>query len=367
MAKIVKRGKTWSFRVDLGKKANGERNQVRKGGFKSQKEAKKALADIMNSYYKGEYVEPSKMLYKDLLSDWFKTRQYRISEQTFKTEELYVNKVLIPELGNMVLAEFKKVSIQNLINKLNDDYSPRTIKLIYDLIKKSFSYAVDFDLIAKNPAEKISLPKMTKVSEIDVWNEQEMHSFLNTAKENRYYIVYLLALTTGMRRGEILGLRWKDISFNNKTLTVHQTLKIDGKGFLKAPKTKAGRRTIHLPDSLLEELVKQKEFIENERKVAGTSYIDNNLVACTVHGTPLNPSNLRRSFIRLKKLANVKDIRFHDLRHTHATLLLAKDVNVKVIAERLGHADTRMTLDTYSHLLPTMQETAVISLNNIFS
>ncbi len=214
----------------------------------------------------------------------------------------------------------------------------------------------------KNCASKVKLPKGAK-KEMLVWNELEIKRFLEFAKENRYYIAFELALLTGMRQGEILGLRWKDINLDKGYLVINQTLSHDGKTFLVCGKTKSSRRNIQHPNSTIDGLKRHKIIVNKEKE--NDIYTNNDLVVCTQVGTPLNPANLRRSFNNLIKTAQVPQIRFHDLRHTHATLLLSKGVNIKVISERLGHSNIKVTLDTYSHVLPTMQEDAIKKLEGI--
>ncbi|MGG1597935.1 site-specific integrase [Paenibacillus naphthalenovorans] len=158
----------------------------------------------------------------------------------------------------------------------------------------------------------------------------------------------------------------KDIDFENGVISIQQTLSHDGKKFLTEAKTKSSIRSVILPKDVLKALRKHRALIQQE-KLFAEKYTDLDLVVCTSNGTQVNPSNLRRTFIRLQGQAGVTQIRFHDLRHTHATLLMQLGTNPKVVAERLGHSTTRMTLDTYTHYLPTMQEEAVEKLNTLFS
>ncbi|WP_246204141.1 site-specific integrase [Pallidibacillus pasinlerensis] len=189
-----------------------------------------------------------------------------------------------------------------------------------------------------------------------VWDVEEVRRFLEVAKESHYYMVYFIALTTGMRQGEILGLSWNDINFDDGVIHVRQTLSKDGKKIIPSTKTASGTRSIAMPDELIIALKQHKISQGKHRLQLGPLYQDMNLVNSSEKGTPINASNLRRNFSIFIKKANVKKIRFHDLRHTHATLLLKQGVHPKIVSERLGHADTRITLDRYSHLLPNMQK-----------
>lgn len=191
-----------------------------------------------------------------------------------------------------------------------------------------------------------------------------MQLFLNAAQD-RYSSVFHMALVTGMRQGELLGLRWKDVDLEKGHLIISQTLSHDGKTFLLGGKTKSSLRKILSPTSTIAKLKKHRAAVLKEKLSQGEEYNDNDLVMCTSFGTPINPANVRKSSNALIKKAAVPKIRFHDLRHTHATLLLAKGVNVKEISERLGHSKIKITLDTYSHVLPTMQEDAVNKIEEI--
>ena len=305
------------------------------------------------------------MLYKDYLEQWFSTKRNSIGIQTAKVYKDFLHGKIIPELGNYTISKLSIIQLQSFIDKLSEKgLSSATVKKTYEIIRNSLEHAVDFELISKNPAIKVKLPKANK-KEMTVWNEEEVNRFLKVAKEDPLYIVFHLALMTGMRQGEILGLRWKDVDLEKSLLSIKQTLSHDGKLFINGAKTKSSLRTINLSEITMRSLKSRKIMISKEKLSFGPVYEDFDLIACTKHGTPLNPANVRRTFNRLIKLADVPQIRFHDLRHTHATLLLAKGINVKVISERLGHSNIKVTLDTYSHVLPTMQEEAVRKLDEI--
>lgn len=165
-----------------------------------------------------------------------------------------------------------------------------------------------------------------------------------------------MTFVTGMRQGELLGLLWKDADLEKGHLTISQTLSHDGKTFLLGGKMKSSLRKKLLPVSTIAKLKKHRTVVLKEKLSQDEKYHDNDLVMCTPSRTPINPANVRRGLNALIKKVAVQEIRFHDLRHTHATLLLAKGVNVKVISERLDHSNIKITLDNYSHVLSTMQE-----------
>ncbi|PHE73276.1 site-specific integrase [Bacillus wiedmannii] len=363
--KDKKTGKYY-YTVDIGiDPLTGKRKQKKKRGFITKKEAENALTKVLSEVNTGTYIEPSKLSYGEYLQDWFNTKKHSVGIQTAKVLKGYLNSRIIPSLGNFKLAKLTSLHMQNYVNSLRDDGLKRgTIEKIIKIIRNSLEHAIDLELISKNVATKTKLPKSDK-EELTVWNEQEVQLFLKVAQDSRYSIVFHMALVTGMRQGELLGVRWKDVDLEKGHLTISQTLSHDGKTFLLGGKTKSSLRKILLPASTITKLKKHRAVMLQEKLSQGEEYQDNDLVMCTPYGTPINPANVRRSLNALIKKAAVPKIRFHDLRHTHATLLLAKGVNVKVISERLGHSNIKITLDTYSHVLPTMQEDAVNKIEEI--
>jgi integrase len=362
---VKKDGNNWYYVLDLGKDDKGIRKQKKKRGFKTKKEAEKALIETINAINKGSYIEPSKMTYQEYTEQWFGTKKHSICSQSVKVYENCLRKRIIPKLGQYRLSRVTTILIQSFIDSLKEEgLSDSTIKKYLEIIRNSLEYAIDFNLLSTNPAIKVKLPKSNK-KEMKVWSQEEANGFLKKAKDDPCFIVFQLALSTGMRQGEILGLRWKDINIEKGMLYIQQTLSQDGKTFIAGAKTKSSIRAINLSSSTIKYLRERRINIAKDKLRYGPLYNDNDLIGCTQHGTPLNPANIRRSFNRIIKQADLPKIRFHDLRHTHATLLLAQGVNVKVISERLGHSNIKVTLDTYSHVLPTMQEEVARKLDEI--
>lgn len=308
-------GNSWYYVVTLGKKPNGKPNQIKKRGFKSQKEAQKALNEVIYEFQKGIYVQPSQMKYEELLDKWLENKKRTIQNSTFISYDVLVNTHIIPALGTVPLSRIKPLTINEFYNNLytKAKLSGTTVQKVHMIIKDSLKYAVRMELIAKNPADAIDRPKR-EYREVEVWTIEEVKKFLSISKNDPLYIAYHLALTTGMRQGEILGLRWKDIDFKKKLLMIRQTRKIDGE--LKAgAKSKSGLRVIPITKETIDELKEHRKHQIQLKKEVGTMYQDFDLVVATMIGTPINPSNLRRSFSRNISQAGIKKIRFHDLRH----------------------------------------------------
>lgn len=364
---VKKEGNTWYFVIDLGKDLlTGKRIQKKKRGFKTKKEANTALAETLNEVNKGTYVEPSKILFSDYLNQWLHDKQINIMPSTYSNYRWLVDKHINPYLGNVELSKLNPMIIQKFYNDLvlKGSLAQENIQKIHSLIKDSLNKAERWGLISKNVASLVDRPKAYK-KEMSVWTIEEVKEFLIAAKDDRLFVAFILAISTGMRQAEILGLRWKDLDTEDSSISIVQTLSHDGKTLKTGTKTKAGMRKVHLPLETLQILQKHKRLIELEKKQNSPLYTDNDLIVCTTVGTPVIPRNLMRSYYRLISNAKLTKIRFHDLRHTHATLLLKQGVNPKIVAERLGHADIRITLDTYSHLMPSMQKEATAEFGKL--
>jgi integrase len=357
MAGTVKKdGATWCYIVDLGKDANGKRRQKKKRGFKTKKEAQIALAEVVHELSKGTYVIPSKVKFKDYLLQWLEDKQTKVNEATLDTYAWLTKNHIIPALGEVELSNLTPMMLQQHYNHLtkNKVLCDENIRKVHILIKDALKKAERWGLVTKNVAAFVDAPKVYK-KEVQVWDADQVLKFLQIAVDSPYYMIFLLTVTTGMRKGEILGLAWRYVNLEEGYLSIAQVLDKYGV-IVPRPKTRAGFRSVDLPDEVIDALIKHKTKIAEQKRKAGNLYHDLDLVNCTPVGKPIDRSNLTRTFKELIKKAGLPDIRFHDLRHTHATLLLKQNVHPKIVAERLGHADTRMTLDTYSHLLPSMQK-----------
>ncbi|MGG4033506.1 site-specific integrase [Paenibacillus cisolokensis] len=357
--KDEKRG-TFYFVIDAGKDEHGKRKQIKRRGFRTEKEAKREMRKLQQQLDNNTYIKPSKMLFAEFLKEWLQSKSVKLRKITLQAYTQRVEHHIIPELGHHEIIKITTAMIEKFYIKLRTEkgLSERSILDVHKVLKSSFEAAVKRKYVSFNPVKDAETPKVSQ-KEMRVWDLQETSAFLNAARDNRLYIAFLLALTTGMRQSEILGLTWKDIDLENGTLTVRQTLSHDGKELSAQTKTKTSTRNISLNNKTVAELKKHKRIVTKEKLACGPLYKDLNLVVCTSNGTPVIPRNLLRSFYAIIKKAEVPKIRFHDLRHTVATLMLKEGINPKIVKEILGHSDIRVTLDTYSHVLPSIhKETA---------
>ncbi|MED0676944.1 tyrosine-type recombinase/integrase [Aneurinibacillus thermoaerophilus] len=357
---VRKRGNKWSFVIDIGRDETGKRRQKRFSGFNTKKEAEKALAQKINELHTGQFVDATKETVGEYLSVWLEDKKAQVRPGTWKSYRWLVNR-MVEHIGKVKLADLKPQHLQKMYNQLQKGERPlsaRSVLHAHLVIQEALDRAMKWGMIHRNVAEAVDAPRPKKV-EMSVWNAEQIRQFLEVAKEDRHYIAFLLAITTGMRKGEILGLRWKDIDLEQGTLSVRQTFTRAEKGHdFQEPKSSSGLRSIALSPGTIEALRAHKIQQSKEKLKAGSLYQDIGMVVATSIGTPVLSRNLDRTWFRLMKKAGVPRIRFHDLRHTHATLMLKQGVHPKIVSERLGHANIGITLDTYSHVLPGLQEAA---------
>lgn len=355
---VKKDGKTWYYIVDIGRKPNRQRLQKKKRGFATKKEAQAALNELLSQLNKGIYIEPSNMLFSELANMWLEQKRYEVRYSTFKTYHQVINTHILPQFESV---QISRITHQMLISFVNEKYDRRYSKnyvaKLIAVLKMLFQYAVDHGYLIKNPAEKLKKQE-EKNTVTTFWTEEEMNKFLKVAKEYAYYPAFLLALSCGCRKGEILGMTWDAIDFDNCIVNIKQILTNDGKKLENKAKNQQSIRSIKIPSNVIEELrVFKQEFDEKKRTLKG-NFAKYNLVVSSKNGAPVSPRNISRTMDIIIKKAGVPRITFHSLRHTHATLLMQKGVNMKVVSERLGHSDIRTTMNRYTHVAPTLQEEA---------
>jgi integrase len=290
-----------------------------------------------------------------------------VRQGTFQRYEQLVRLHIAPALGRLKLKALTPVRVQGLYqNRLDSGLSPATVQKIHVVLHRALEQAVVWSLVQRNAADAVEAPRPTP-KEIQPLDSQQVKALLEATQGNPLEALYALAVSTGLRQGELLALRWDDVDLEGGLVRVRRTL-LRNRGHLLVgePKTKKSRRTVRLTGTtiaaLRAHLARQVDWMER----LGDLYEDNGLVFTTERGTLINPTNLRkRSFIPLLQRAGLAQIRFHDLRHTCATLLLSANVNPKIVSEMLGHATIAITLDTYSHVLPTMQEGAIQALEEV--
>jgi integrase len=361
---------SWELRYSLGTDpATGRRRIVTTTIRGDRKAAERELRRLLRTVDTGEHVDPTGMTVRDWLVRWLDTVAGEVSPKSHERYSEIVNNFLIPALGNLQLAKITASHIQQPYNEWvtggrrdgkDGGLSPRTRRHIHRILASALTRAVEQQLLARNPADafKKRLPKVERRNMTTLTVGQSAR-LLSAIEHTRVYWPVLLALATGMRRGEILALRWKNTDLERAILRVVESLEQTKASIrFKAPKTDR-HRAITLPAFAVEELRRLKREQAEELLALGIRQCGDTLVCSRADGDPLQPQSLTRQFTRL--IGRVKDlprVRFHDLRHSHATQLLGDGVHPKIAQERLGHASITTTLDLYSHVSDTMQADA---------
>ncbi|TJY42675.1 site-specific integrase [Cohnella pontilimi] len=381
MASLEKRGpNSWRFTVELGFDAEGKRIRHRKSvsGF-TKREAEIELAKFITEVKSGNYFEPEKMVLSKFIEDWkVKYAEKQLEALTYRNYMFHIKNHILPFFGHMRLDQVKALHVVSFLTSLSSPtarkdgqdklLSSSTIQYIYRVLRNIFNVAVEWRVINHNPVADVKKPKVT-LKEVNVFSEEEVASVF-TALESEpleWRLLITLALTLGMRRGELLALEWPQVDLENAYLDVKQSFSLTQKGnpLLKVPKTKSSLRRISIPSSLIPDLKIFREKMAAERELLGDEWLggDHWFVFTTTNGKAIYYSYASQWWRNFTTRHNIRYIRFHDLRHTSATLLINQGVHAKVISSRLGHANISTTMNIYGHVLQSADHSAAEKLN----
>jgi len=388
---LRKRGPgAWALIVELGRDAEGKRRQKWHTFHGNKKDAEAELTRLLHELNTGMYAEPDKMLVRDYLDRWLKDyAKPNVAPRTYERYQELVEGNLVPAIGHLPLTKLRPLHIQAMEvealangrkvrgakktkdkapvsehdktdekqERVKPGLSARTVLHMHRVLRSALQQAVRWQLLSRNPCDAVKPPRPER-TEVKALDEKQTAQLLQATVGARLYIPVLVAVTTGMRRGEILGLQWQDVDLEASTLRVRQTL-----GLLKsgptyaAPKSEKSCRVVSLPTITSEALKEHRRAQAARRLALGPVWHDHDLVCPGEDGRPWHPGTFSHLFQHFARRVGV-DVTFHGLRHTHATQLLRAGVHVKIVSERLGHSTIALTLDTYSHVLPGMQEDA---------
>ncbi|AXU49813.1 site-specific integrase [Clostridioides difficile] len=364
---VRKRSNKWYYYFDLGI-VEGKRKKVERVGGNTKKEAEKALREALNEYENSGIVfEESNISLSDYLDFWYK--EYVLLNCKYNTQESYrinIEKHIKPKLGAYKVKSLTPAILQNFINKkYKEDYSQNTLQVLKAILHRSLKSAVHpYKHIRENPMQYVSIPKTkskTETNKVKTITLEEFNQILNIFPQDSFQrIVLLIGFHTGMRRGEIIALKWDNIDLDNKTITVKHTLikKPNGMFELGQPKTESSCRTIFIGDTLIKALKEHKLYQKKMKLKYGEFYFDSDWVCTKENGQQVNTHTLD-TIVRQIRVALNNDFHFHSLRHAHATLLLENGANIKDIQNRLGHSQLSTTMDTYSHVTDKMKNETV--------
>ena len=369
---------SWELRYSLGTDpATGKRRTVTTSVKGKREAAERELRRLLRTIDTGEHVDPTGITVGEWLATWLAAVRSEISPKSHERYTEIVRNFLTPALGNLPITKLTAVDIQKVYNgwatggrrdRKSGGLSPRTRRHIHRILRAALFRAVKQQLIARNPADAFRkrLPKVERRELLTLSTKQSVR-LLEAIKHTRAYWPTLLALTTGMRRGEVLGLRWKNVDLESAMVRVVESIEQTKSGLrFKAPKTERSR-AVTLPAFAVDALRQRQAEQAEELEMLGIGQNGDTLVCGQADGRPLQPRSLTHEFTRLiARIPELPRVRFHDLRHSHATQMLLAGIHPKVAQERLGHSTITTTLDLYSHVTDTMQSDAAARLDAAF-
>lgn len=370
---IIKKGdRKWLVRVFLGRDSqSGKKRYFNKQVTGTKKDAQNYLTKVLSTIDEGVFVPPSKETFGDYLNDWLKnSARQKWSDRTYRDYTYYIDRHVRPSLGLKKLSSLQPLDVQELYTEMAaKGLSPRTIQIVHNIINSALKQGVKWQLLSRNPAQYVDRPKLVR-REMMALSPEDVMKFLKAAQGDRYYLLFSLGLDTGARPSELLALQWKDIDFEQGMVTIQRSLdypEYEGEFQFIEPKTSKSRRQIKIASTSVSNLKEHRRIQSEQRLKVGPQWNNFDLVFSTSEGKPIQRRTILRRHLRpiLKKAELPAELNLYSLRHSCATLLLSAGVNPKIVSERLGHASIVLTLDTYSHVLPSMQQTAAEKLETL--
>jgi len=356
----------WEGRVDFGRSA-GKRKRMSVYG-KTRAEVARQMMELLRARESGMTAGGSSQPLGDYLEAWLRSIEGSVRPKTLQTIQMYVRRHLIPDLGKVRLGKLQPQRVQALLDtKLRSGLAPQSVVHIRAILRRALGRAIRYGWLYRNVATLTDPPRVERF-EIKPFTPNEARAFLEAARLDDLEALYKLALSTGLRQGELLGLKWKDVDLDKAELRVNHALqRYGGALHLVPPKTPRSRRSVPIPALAVEPLRQLRTRQRDARLLAGALWHETGLVYTTRWGTPIEPRNATRSFKRLLARAGLRPMRFHDLRHSCATLLLVQGVSPRVVMEILGHSQINVTMNTYSHVLPDLQRDAAARLDELLT
>lgn len=371
---------TWLFVVDLPPAADGKRRQKKCRGFPTKKAAEAALSELVGRAQRGPIAEPGRQTLAAYLESWLPGVRVSRTGSTASNYRWVLEAYVLPRIGGLRLAALQPNHLRSLYADLLESgslgrgrdrvgrggpLSARTVSLVHRILHRALEDAVSDGLLPRNPAAAVKRPATPKSAAGKVWSADQARRFLTSVAADRLEALWRLELSTGLRRAEAAGLRWSDVDLHAGALSVRVQRTTEGYAVVeREPKTGAGRRLVPLDADVVASLRAWRKRQVEERLAYGPAYEDTGLVFTREDGAGYHPQRLSVMFRHLCEKAGVEAIRFHDLRHTAATLALEAGIHPKVVQERLGHASVQITLDTYSHVQPTIARDAADRIGN---
>ncbi len=363
------RGEGSIFRRKDGRWSGHTQDQFGKGYTvygKTQREVREKLAAVKRDVDRGAAPITGRTTVAQYLEQWLEeAAKPRVRHSTYVSYSAIVRNHLIPRLGKVQLTKLTPPMVQLFLNeKLAAGYSPRRVQYFHAVLRRALNRALKWELVSRNVATLVDAPRVPH-REIEPFTPAEARRLLDVIKGHRLEALYTTALAIGLRQGEALGLRWQDIDFDEGLVHVrHELQRINGEYQLVELKTRRSHRTIVLPRFVLAKLQEHHSRQASERLRLGPEWPDHDLVFTSDTGRPLDSKNVTRGFQSMLERVGLPKKRFHDLRHSCATLLLAQGVPARVVMEILGHSQIHLTMNTYTHVVPDLQRDAAARMDD---
>jgi integrase len=355
----------WAAAVSLGYVGGKAKRKTVYGATRTAVQTK--LTRLLAEKQQGLPVVGERQTVGQFLADWLENwAKPSVRPKTFVSYSDTVRLHIVPAIGRIPLSKLTPQQVQAMLNEcLRSGLSPRTVAYVRSVLGIALARALKLGLVARNIVELVDRPRIVR-HEIRPLDVEQARALLTAAQRHRLSGLFSVALALGLRKGEALGLRWQDVDFDAGTLVISGALqRIGGKLVRTETKNNSSRRMLRLPDSTVSALREHRVRQMEERLLAGQKWQDSGFVFTTRLGSPLDPRNVLRQFASVLRAAGMAHMRFHDLRHSCATLLLAQGVPARVVQDILGHSAIRVTMDTYSHVMPSMRNEAARAMDAI--
>lgn len=361
----------WAIILDIRDPETGKRKRKWHSFAGTKREAQKECARLITDMQSGSYIEPSKLTVAELMLRWLDHARAHVSPRTHERYSEIVKKNLNPALGAVLLTRLRPVQISEAYAKAlasgrrdgKGGLAPTTVVYMHRLLKQALGQAVKWELLNRNPADAVDPPKVEREA-MTTFDIEQTAQLLDGLKGSRLLVPVMLGVMCGLRRGEIVALRWRNVDLATGRLSIMESAEQTAAGIRYKPPKSGRGRTVALPSSLLEHLRLHRVQQAQEFLRLGSRPTEATFVYTQEDGEPLQPRSLTQAWRKIAASGELPRIRFHDLRHAHATHLLARGVHPKVASERLGHSRVGITLDLYSHVLPGMQEDAAARVDD---
>ena len=365
--RVWKRGNRWMAILELGRDSEGKR-RTRWKAFPTKSSARSWVAEQGERLRTATYIPDSRQTLGSFLAEWLDAISTTVRPVTLDSYRRLMNTHVVPRIGMIPLQQLGAPHLNRLYAVMltsgntrgssGGGLSPRTVRYVHSIVHRALRDAVRWDLLVRNAADQADPPR-AQTPEMRSWDAEQLGAFLSHVGSDRLFPLWLVAASTGARRGELLALRWSDMSFSPPRMEISRTLtSIAYRLSFSEPKTKRSRRSVPL-DAQTASVLRSWKAVQAEEKMAlGAAYSDQGLVFANPMGEPIHPDRMTQMFSAHVRKAGLPRISLHGLRHSHASILLRAGVHPKVVQQRLGHSTVALTLDTYSHLIPAMEEEA---------